>query len=1264
MTPMYRPVSRRDISPRVFQALQNLDVDSLSECTEEEIRAVMPCLARMSLIGPLDQSPECALSRRMVFKILSGRETVNSIVGLLSIDFHALEVDVKKEQTLRQKLGNQTEDSALIQSLSHSYALEFEKSDPTRRLRLFLSELLTLMAQSKEMKPETTFKSSELLDQEIYFDEVADVLCVALAELTILLPIAEVAEALLRTLHGPSFICRIVANMPDTFNEVCQSLISNGERYEEESFLGRARLETLRSLCRMCPNQMLMIRLKCVEMCRMPALAVLLSLDYASCQKMMKIEKDTQLGDVVPFISGLLLGGDANVRTWFSLFIRNGQKRHDRATALQTLREELLRSLQSLVQMAVDEPLPDRCAVDASALLRLYCALKGIAGMKLYDEEGVLLLQLITCRPPPTEAGLRFVALGLCMLMACPSLIALPDQEQRGFQWVKWLVREESYFEKSPASSSGKCMETARSSFGEMLLLMAIHFHSGQLSAVCDLVCSTLGMRLLLRPASTARMKVAFTQDIFPEQVVTSHAVRVPVTPGLNADVAGFLPVHCIYQLLKSRAFSKYRVPIKTWVYRQLCESRPPLHPLLPSLVEVYVSSILTLAPPKNNQNQSGPTGSVDLGHDPISEEEIRIVFANSFSKNVCRASTDVQEYSVTAQLLLLYYALLYEDTRLTQVKNYMIAGINVKSYSQSFFANLPIRYLISQAEKEQHLYAGLFSPLLRLLATHFPQLCLVEDWMYETSDNRLSSLCSPHGSVPSCSSQTVIQAFTDLVGCPAPAMLLMQKLLAMPPKSLWQIAHTFISQFRSILGEAVPRQVQEMYRQVWLKLNSILPRQLWVMTANAVRLQLSLEDCPPPTLTQDHLTFDPLHVLRCDPRVFRCPPAMQIVLYMLKAWLGASRTHLSRHLLDKPLCGPVAAQGPGNLAGVTSDSEREELKMALIAAQESSVVQIVLELCLQTDEDEASDQRLSELREIQSIVCSFLHQLFIADPNLVKLVHFQGYPSALLPLTTQGIPSMHICLDFLPELLAQPIIGDLAKQLFAVDLISHLSLQYALPRSFNVARLAVNTLSTLLSVLPSNGRTEIYLPALPALVRIATAFPPLVDDIVSFLVQLGRVCLSQSCLHGSYDHRIVSSLLRQLDQEMVLDEEEHKEEEESVPVKVKEEVVALPQDDCPMEVDIKKEREEGELEEGELPDAKMNNVLSNSTAPVDRIQSDNKTVKSFDFATSNDLSVPFTPTQIRQLFKLLPESSLMGAEVSRTFSQLCNKAILHKKIY
>ena len=63
--------------------------------------------------------------------------------------------------------------------------------------------------------------------------------------------------------------------------------------------------------------------------------------------------------------------------------------------------------------------------------------------------------------------------------------------------------------------------------------------------------------------------------------------------------------------------------------------------------------------------------------------------------------------------------------------------------------------------------------------------------------------------------------------------------------------------------------------------------------------------------------------------------------------------------------------------------------------------------------------------------------------------------------MTVAGVPSMHICLDFAPELLGQP---DLDKQIFAVDLISHLSVQYALPKSYSTARLAVNAISTLLS--------------------------------------------------------------------------------------------------------------------------------------------------------------------------------------------------------
>ena len=57
---------------------------------------------------------------------------------------------------------------------------------------------------------------------------------------------------------------------------------------------------------------------------------------------------------------------------------------------------------------------------------------------------------------------------------------------------------------------------------------------------------------------------------------------------------------------------------------------------------------------------------------------------------------------------------------------------------------------------------------------------------------------------------------------------------------------------------------------------------------------------------------------------------------------------------------------------------------------------------------------------------------------------YFQGYPHPLLAVTTAGVPSMFICLDDSPELLSQPSID---KQVFAVDLISHLSVMWALPR-------------------------------------------------------------------------------------------------------------------------------------------------------------------------------------------------------------------------
>ena len=100
-----------------------------------------------------------------------------------------------------------------------------------------------------------------------------------------------------------------------------------------------------------------------------------------------------------------------------------------------------------MVSYAIDSNLPDEYVVQSAALLRLYCALRGIAGLKFNDDEIALLIKLVTTKPPPTPAGIHFVSLGLCMLIACPSLISQPALEIKGVEWVQWLMKKEAYFE-------------------------------------------------------------------------------------------------------------------------------------------------------------------------------------------------------------------------------------------------------------------------------------------------------------------------------------------------------------------------------------------------------------------------------------------------------------------------------------------------------------------------------------------------------------------------------------------------------------------------------------------------------------------------------------------------------------------------------------------------------------------------------------------------------------------------------------------------
>ncbi|CAI9547665.1 unnamed protein product [Staurois parvus] len=925
------------VSPYAFEAMQKVDVVRLAALSDPELRLLLPCLVRMALCAPADQSQSWAQDKKLLLRLLSGVEAVNSIVALLSVDFHALEQDANKEQQLRHKLGGSTGESILVSQLQHGLTLEFEHSDSPRRLRLVLSELLAIMNKVADSNGEYFFKSSELFESPVHMEEAADVLCILQAELHTLLPITEMAEALLHVRNGAWFLCLLVANVPDSFNDVCRSLIKNGERQDEESTGGRRRTEALRQLCKMNPSQALKVRGMVVEECHLPGLGVALTLDHTKNEA-----GDDGVSNMVCFVSGLLLGTNAKVRTWFGTFIRNGQlrRRENSSSVLWQMRKQLLSELMSILPAAKKAQMPqegdpERAAslycglkeehvVKASSLLRLYCALMGIAGLKPTDEEAEQVLQLMTSRPPATPGGVRFVSLSFCMLLAFSTLVSTPEQEQLMLMWLSWMIKEEAYFESTAGVSA---------SFGEMLLLVAMYFHSNQLSAIIDLVCSTLGMKIVIKPSSLSRMKTIFTQEIFTEQVVTAHAVRVPVTSNLSANITGFLPIHCIYQLLRSRAFTKHKVSIKDWIYTQLCETTLPLHQQLLPLIDVYINSVITPA------SKSSPEAT----NKPITEQEILKVFQGHPGESP-RLN---QRHRITAQLLLLYYLLSYEEALLANSKTLAAMQKKPKSYSSSLMDQIPIKYLIRQAQGLQQELGGLHSALLRLLATNYPHLCIVDDWICEEEITGTDALLRRMLLTNSAKSHSPIQlqeAFSVLQSNHTQLMQILEHLTLLSASDLIPYAEVLTANMSQLLNVGVPRRILQTINKLWMTLNTVMPRRLWVMTVNA--LQPSLKLARQHKYTQNDLMIDPLIVLRCDARILRCPPIMDITLHMLNGYLLASKAYLNSYLKEtadqdiKP--SPSSAMTLAG-QGETMEVTREELKNALLSAQDSAAVQLLL---------------------------------------------------------------------------------------------------------------------------------------------------------------------------------------------------------------------------------------------------------------------------------------------------------------------------------
>ena len=109
--------------------------------------------------------------------------------------------------------------------------------------------------------------------------------------------------------------------------------------------------------------------------------------------------------------------------------------------------------------------------------------------------------------------------------------------------------------------------------------------------------------------------------------MVAEHALTVPVTKNLNGNLRTFLPIHCVYQLLKSRVFTKHNIPVKEWLFKQLLNCGRPVHPLLMHVLKAYVHAIV------NTINVSKLAKQQKMSAlDPFDEEQVMAVFVDNES--------------------------------------------------------------------------------------------------------------------------------------------------------------------------------------------------------------------------------------------------------------------------------------------------------------------------------------------------------------------------------------------------------------------------------------------------------------------------------------------------------------------------------------------------------------------------------------------------------------------------------------------------------
>ncbi|KAN0008741.1 hypothetical protein ACTFIU_009470 [Dictyostelium citrinum] len=526
--------------------------------------------------------------------------------------------------------------------------------------------------------------------------------------------------------------------------------------------------------------------------------------------------------------------------------------------------------------------------------------------------------------------------------------------------------------------------------------------------------------------------------------------------------------------------------------------------------------------------------------------------------ESIIMNSIQQSQSNLSVQILIIYFVLRYNDSVIkfkSEQKGkpiqFLIETTQLREYNIEFLSKLPIQNCINVILSNQSDYFYIIPPFLYLILSQFPQFFNINLLLLE--EERLSNPIEKFIYLPkffsingnnnnnnnnnnNCiTNEFLKETFKKTLSQPTSVQLILRYLNTLSVKELLPFTTTLLDHLLPIIIKNRPlpsvSALISPFVEIWERVFPIAQSSIALKTINILTCtnddrngedlenndQDKMKDqekedqeilLPISNYTYTDIISDPLVIFRCHPTVFTCPPLFKILLQILFFYMVSSKKNLQNQLHS----------GSSTTSNVTLNKQQQEDVSTLILTQESTIIQILLEICLidaidtkglnkilrnnkKSKKKQQTEYDPVDIEEIRCQICSFIHQMFIDKPLIIKLVHFQGYLSQLLPITVTLIPSMHICFEFIPELLAQP---SLEKQIFAIQLLSYLSEKFPIPKSLKICRQSQTRISFNLNsnTLSYDDRIKFLHSILPPVTRITKTFPLLAEDFVSILME------------------------------------------------------------------------------------------------------------------------------------------------------------------